>query len=147
MAYSNKYQRINETLLEYWHDKASGDNLPCEVDIDPDAFGDLWNHCFLVKIENDSKYRYIYMGDAIIEAYGDDLTGHEVCEKLVGEIEEPLIKEFQKVRSVKQPIQEESSFINRRQMEIRYRSCLLPLRGDNSEEVRYILGGMKWKAY
>jgi hypothetical protein len=87
------------------------------------------------------------MGEAIIEAFGDDLTGQEVCAKLVGQLHEPLVAEFGEVIARAHPVLKESSFTNRKQMEIRYRTCLLPLLREQSGKVEYILGGMKWKAY
>lgn len=147
MENSQKHQRITETLLHHWRDWAGANDLPSEADIQPEALGEIWNHCFLVRVEGNDTYHYLYMGDAIIEAYGDDLTGHEVCARLVGELAEPLAMKFQNVEQTRRPVQDESSFMNRKHMEIRYRSCLLPLRSGAEDKVVYILGGMKWKAY
>lgn len=148
METSGKHQRITEVLREYWESKLKAGVIPSDGDIDPDAFGELWQHCFLVQKLPESQFQYVHMGDAIIEAYGDDVTGHEVCGKLVGELHDPLSAEFTEVTRTRQPLIKESSFINAKKMEVRFRTCLLPLRRDAADDaVAYILGGMKWKAY
>jgi hypothetical protein len=149
MQVTGKHQRITEVLREYWEARyAAAFAIPTEAEIDPEDFGDLWQHCFLVQKLPDGRFQYVHMGDAIIEAYGDDVTGHEVCGKLVGELHDPLSAEFREVIGTRQPLIKESAFINKKQMEVRFRTCLLPLRRDTtSEDVEYILGGMKWKAY
>ncbi len=146
MEVSGKHQRITEVLQDYWQQKNAGGIMPSEEDIDPQDLGDLWEHCFLVQKMPDNKFMYLHMGSAIIEAYGDDLTGQEVCEKLVGQLHEPLVAKFHETIERGRPVLDESSFINRKQMDIRYRTCLLPLR-KQAREAAYILGGMKWKAY
>lgn len=146
MELTGKHQRITEILQEYWQKKCVNDNIPNDADIDPQDFGDLWEHCFLVQKIGADKFQYLHMGKEIIGAYGDDLTGHEVCEKLVGQLHEPLANEFSEVVTTRQPLLKESSFTNLKNMEVRYRTCLLPLR-KNGTAVEYILGGMKWKAF
>lgn len=150
MEATGKHQRITEVLREYWERKQSVDGkMPTDGSINPEDFGELWNHCFLVQKLLDGGFQYVHMGEAIIQAYGDDVTGHEVCGKLVGELHDPLSNEFNEVVKTRHPLVKESSFINKKQMEVRYRTCLLPLRreGEEGDKVEYILGGMKWKAY
>jgi hypothetical protein len=146
MNLSGKHQRITEVLQDYWQQKRKGHAIPEDADIDPKELGELWEHCFLVqKLPGDS-YQYVHMGSAIIEAYGDDLTGSEICKKLVGKLHEPLVKKFNEALATNQPVLDENVFINTRQMEVKYRGCFLPLQGKRADQ-RYVLGGMKWKAY
>lgn len=146
MEPTGKHHRITEMLQEYWQQKCTNDNIPSDADIDPSALGDLWEHCFLVQKTGTESFQYLHMGAEIIKAYGDDLTGHEVCERLMGQLHQPLVSEFAEVTKTRHPLLKESSFINRKKMEVRYRTCLLPLRR-NGDVVEYVLGGMKWKAY
>jgi hypothetical protein len=146
MTLIGKQQRITEVLQEYWHAKAQAGQIPSDGDINPTDLGDLWQHCFLVQRLEGGAFQYIHMGEAIIDAYGDDLTGEEICQKLVGQLHEPLVHDFEEVIERRQPLLKESSFENRKRMDVRYRTVLLPLRRAGTE-VEYILGGMKWKAY
>jgi hypothetical protein len=144
---SANQQRITETLAEYWQAKRNNGRLPDEKDIDPSDLENIWDACFLVRYEEDDKFRYLFMGDDIIEALGDDLTGKEVCHKLVGELHDPLVEKFLPVLDADEPVYDESIFMNKKQMEIRYRMCMVPLLGEQASRANYILGGMKWKAY
>jgi hypothetical protein len=146
METATKHQRITEVLQDYWLSKCVKDIIPSDGEIDPQDLGELWEHCFLVQKIDADKFQYLHMGKEIIEAYGDDLTGHEICERLVGKLHEPLANEFSEVVATRRPLLKESSFINAKQMDVRYRTILLPLRR-NSAAVEYILGGMKWKAF
>jgi len=142
-------QRINEHLLEYWSSKKSGRLFPTEGDIDPEEIADIWTSCFLVRTDEAgrTKYQYTYLGDALIDAYGDDLTNQDICNKLVNPNSMSLVHKFDDVCQHKQPVEEESEFTNSNGMLIKFRSCMVPLGKDNSNDVAFILGGMKWKAF
>jgi len=147
MSDSGRSQRINERLFEYWDKIRSGKPYPAEGDIDPSELEGVWDNCFLVKVnekEHDG-FKYSYLGISLIEAYGDDLTGQEICERLVEPNSDPLIKKFVEVRKSGKPVVDENEFKNRKNMLVKYRSCMLPL--GTSSGVDYIIGGMKWKAY
>lgn len=145
MATKGAHQRITEILQDYWLRKRDGDAVPYDGDIDPGELGAVWDHCFLVQRKADGHFEYLHMGDAIIKAYGDDMTGYEVCEKLIGKLHKPLASKFEKTLAGGQPVINEASFINSHKMEIKFRACLLPLRRWD-EKIAYVLGGMKWKA-
>ncbi len=142
-------QRINEHLLEYWSAKKGTRPFPTEGDIDPEEIADIWTACFLVRADDAGRttYQYTYLGAALIEAYGDDLTNQDICEKLVNPNSMSLVHKFDEVCKTKQPVEEESEFTNSKGMLIKFRSCMVPLGKDNSNNVAFILGGMKWKAF
>lgn len=141
-----KYQRITEALESYWNEKKDLAALPSESDFDPDDLGNLWDHCFLVRVDPGPDFHYTYMGKALIDAYGDDMTGNEVCERVMGQVAHPMLKKFVETVQKKHKVLDEGEFVNHNNLEVRYRSILLPL-SQGGEEVAYILGGMKWKAY
>ncbi len=140
-------QRLNEQLRTYWESIRLGRQYPSESDIDIDRLESIWDSCFLVKYEpGDSPYQYIYLGDALIAAYGDDWNDRENCEKLLFPSQTPYIHHFDEVLKQRSPVEEDGEFTNRNGLNIRYRSILLPLSADAKEEI-YILGGMRWKSY
>lgn len=146
---SHQHNRINEKLQEYWQALRGGRLYPQESDINPEAIRDIWDHCFLVSInEEDLKqgYKYTYLGTGLIEAFGDDLTSRDISARLIETSSQPLIASFEQVIRTGRPFSEESQFTNSPGMVIKYRSCILPL-GDNPEKVDYILGAMKWRAF
>jgi len=144
-----KHQRINERLKDYWEELRQGRVYPSEREIDPNVIQDIWDACFLIRVNGDvSKkgFKYTYLGLSLIEAYGDDLTGLDVCDRLVSPTSEQMSKKIHEVMESTKPVMDDSSFTNRKNMLVKYRSVMLPL-GSSPEEVDYIIGGMKWKAY
>jgi len=146
-------QRINEKLLSYWEEKKGSRLFPLESEINPDELEQVWDSCFLVSVDaahvamNGSPYHYIYLGQSLVDAYGDDLGNRQVCEQLIYPGNMSLIHHFDEIVTTKQPANDESEFKNINNMLIKYRSCMMPLGKDNSDEVAYIIGGMKWKAF
>lgn len=143
---STSNQRLNELLLEYWQSLRKGRPMPLESDVSPADIAGLWPHCFLVHAEKDT-FRYDYLGTALVEAYGDDLTGHEICETLLFPHPDSLFATFQNVKNSGEPALDEGEFTNHRGFVIKYRSVVLPLGHRSEAGVRFLFGGMRWKAY
>lgn len=137
-------KRINQRLQAYWEELRGQRPYPKETEIDPEAIADIWESCFLVNVQEGSKYTYL--GQSLIEAYGDDLNDKEVCERLVYPSNSGIALKFQEVVDSKGAVVDEGEFINKKNLLIKYRSCMLPL-GDEAGEVGFIIGGMKWRAY
>lgn len=145
----NEFKRISERLFHYWDDLRRDRAYPTEGDIDYREISDIWDSCFLVRVSEDVRargYKYSYLGTSIIEAFGDDLTGQEVYAKLVDTANDDIVHRFEEMVERAEPLIDESEFINRRKMLVKYRYCMLPL-GREKGKVDYIIGGMKWKAY
>ncbi len=143
-------QRINEKLLAYWASLKQGRLYPDEQDFDTNQLGDVWISCFLVQVEaadSEPTFNYAYVGKELIDAYGDDLTGHEICETLAYPANETMIVRLKEVLKEEHPVIDENSFTNASGEEVRYRSCMLPLGHKGEKGVRYIVGGVKWRAY
>ena len=139
--------RIHEQLAQYWQSLAKDGQLPREAAIDPKALADVWDHCFLVSARADGSFAYNYLGPALIDAYGDDMTGREIADTLLGQHPRSLFHHFQQVARDGAPATDESEFVNSRGVTVKYRSSILPLAGTEGNEVRFLLGGMKWKSY
>ncbi|MBL0318352.1 MAG: PAS domain-containing protein [Alphaproteobacteria bacterium] len=138
---------MTDQLFGYWT-KIKGERpFPSEQEIDLADIRDVWDHCFLIQIKKTADiidYRYIYMGESIKEAYGDDLTGQSVYSRLVSPEAATVVSKFHKVLDTLSPVFDESEFVNLQDNVIKYRQCLLPL-GAREGIVDYILGGMSWK--
>lgn len=146
---SNRERRINERLLSYWEELKAERPFPAEAEIDPDELADIWDSCFLVQVgarAAQGGYKYTYLGPSLIEAYGDDLTNHEVSSHLIALSNPHLVQHFDEVARTAKPLVVESEFTNLKNMIVKYRSCMLPL-GTLPGQVDYIIGGMKWKAF
>jgi hypothetical protein len=144
---NDHHARITEQLEDYWRQLKGDKVLPLESDVNPDVMGDAWKSCFLVTARANGSFAYNYLGDSLVEAYGDDFTGREITETLLFPHPEALFATFKKVAATAQPITDEDEFTNSRGALIRYRSCVVPLAGTHGGGVGFLLGGMKWKAY
>ena len=119
--------------------------MPEESDVSPDSISDIWPNCFLVDVRNDG-YEYDYLGERILDAYGDDLRGRSICESIIYPHPPKLMETFREVVHKLGPVQVEEVFTNAQGVEIKYRSCVLPLCKKGGLEVAFLLGGMNWKA-
>lgn len=141
--------RYHEKLRKYW-DKLRGDKpFPQESDIDPDELPDIWPSCFLISIDDVTRrvgYRYSYLGEDLIEAYGEDIANPDIVMRLLSTASLPMVHKFDEVINQQRPVIDEAEFVNLKHMNIKYRTCILPL-GLSSGQVTHILGCMRWKAY
>lgn len=139
-------QRINEQLEHYWNTVKGDRAMPLEGDINIPDLKDIWDYCFLVAVYPE-KYAYSHLGQKLVDAYGDDITGKEIAETLLEQHPTSLFSQFNKVVTSGQPSIDEDQFKNSRGMLIKYRACVLPLGSKTQPGVAYLLGGMKWKAW
>ncbi len=138
-------KRAHETALNYWKALKKDRPFPREDEVDSQALASVWDSCFLVTLlerNNGAKgFHYEYVGKELLEAYGQDMTGltadHDDAPQIAS-----MLHAMERAGQG-EPVLDESVFINRRHLEIRYRCCLLPL-GSNGR-VEYILGCMRWK--
>jgi len=145
---SELHHRFHEKLKDYWGKLASGRPYPSESEIDPDSLSEIWPSCFLISIDDVTRrlgYRYSYLGEDLIEAYGDDVKNPDVALRLISTASIPIVKKFDEVVSRQKPVVDESEFINLKGLRIRYRTCMLPL--GQSGHVTHIIGCMRWKLY
>ncbi|MFW0777015.1 MAG: PAS domain-containing protein [Rickettsiales bacterium] len=145
---SELHHRSHEILQDYWDKVRADKTMPAEGDIDPDDIADIWSSCFLICIDEVTQrigYRYSYMGDKLIEAYGDDVSNPDVAERLISTGSLPIIKKFDEAVSGQKPVTDESEFVNLKGLNIRYRTCILPLGQDG--KITHLLGCMRWKLY
>lgn len=140
------HHRINELLTDYWEGLRKGRTMPAEGDIAIESLADIWDNCFLVTVK-DGAFSYSYLGENLVEAYGDDLTGKEITETLLYPHPQSLMKTFSAVSKSGAPATDDSEFVNSRGTTVKYRSCVLPLSGAEAGKVAFLLGGMKWKAF
>lgn len=142
------HHRIHEFLETYWQRLRGPRAMPRESEVKPEELGPVWGSCFLVSLRPNGSFAYNYLGDELREAYGDDMLGREITETLLFAHPQSLFNSFQRVVGQCQPVVDESEFVNAKGSIIKYRSCVVPLAGAEGDNgVRFLLGGMKWKAF
>ena len=135
--------------MAYWNQLRNARPFPQESEIDPDALEDIWDSCFLLSIDDVTRrmgYRYSYLGPQLIEACGDDINNPDVALRLISTASMPLVKKFDAVLKTKEPVFDESDFVNLKGLHIKYRACMLPLGYENGD-VSHILGCIRWRYY
>lgn len=142
-------QRITTIVRNYWEYLRGERSFPSENDINSHALGDVWDNCFLVHVGDSlspGDYQYQYLGENIVIAYGEDLTGLRV-DSMVAPEAAHLKEEYEKVLLTRRPIFDEGeiSLDNGTRM-IKYRQILLPL-GEKDGSIHAILGGMSYKIF
>lgn len=120
--------------------------MPTEQDIDPEDIQDLWDNCFLIHTNDLAKpdYNYIYLGQAVMEAYRGGLSDSDPA-LLLSPNATKLASCYVQVITQRKPLIDEGEFYNLHHQLVKYRQCLLPLGKDG--KVDAIFGGMRYKIF
>lgn len=143
------HHRSHERLLEYWNNLRGNRIFPHESEIEPDDIADIWHSCFLISIDDVTRrvgYRYSYMGKNLVDAFGEDASSPDVALRLLSTMVVPNAKKINEVLHEKHAVIDDGEFTNVKNMNIRYRTCLVPFGYENGE-VSHIFGVMRWRTY
>lgn len=141
--------RYHFRLQQYWDSLRGSHPFPREEEVDPDELSDIWTSCFLISIDDVTRragYRYSYLGAELADAYGDDVSNPDISDTLLATAGAPMVQKFDEAMRKKAPVTDESEFINCKKLNIKYRTCILPL-GTPGGDVTHLLGCMRWKIY
>lgn len=144
---STRVRRITDVLYNYWEEKRGSHPYPCVSDIDPEELADVWSNCFIVQlhhIQHKENYNFTYFGEALQRAYTHDLTDTAV-KYVVSPHADHLACQYEKVLKTGKPLIDGNAYENRDHIKVLYRQVLLPLRCNDSDEVGFVLGGMRYK--
>lgn len=141
-------KRGHERLVAYWQSLIkAGKRFPTEEQVEPSTLSDLWGSMFLLNTNKTTGnyFRYEYMGAAMIEAYGVDLTG-----KLHDEYTEPNVKSILRaaaeIAKTGEVATDDGEFTNTQGECVKYRCSLVPLGSEQDpDQVHFILGFIRWK--
>jgi hypothetical protein len=141
-------RRLPVQLFNYWNKLRGERAFPSEDAIDSDDISDIWDHCFLIQV-NDLKNRkradFTYLGKKIIEVYHDLLTEEDEMD-FISPSTSHLSQNFWQVIETRKPIMQAGQFMTSRRHQIKFRQCLLPIGKDDSE-VDAIFGCARLKLY
>lgn len=150
MENTEQKRRVSEILKEYWSSLCEGKVIPREGDLDLGCIDEVIDHTFIIEVLDatiQERFKHCFLGPAITLAYGANETAEEVYDQLVGTYREQLQMKLECVMESAAPLDEESEFVNSRGLLIRYRQCLLPLRGNTTDNVEYVVGSLTWRGY
>lgn len=145
---NNLEHRSHYRLQKHWEELKGDRAFPTENEIDPDALSDIWDSCFLISMDDVTRrlgYRYSYLGEDLIVAFGDDVKNPNVAMQMLATSGSTMVKKFGEVLATKAPVVDEAEFINLKNYKIHYRTSLLPLGYSDKGEITHIIGCMRWK--
>lgn len=143
------HHRCHDELLNYWKKLSAGRAFPKEDEIESDDIAGIWDYCFLISLDDVVRrigYRYSYMGSKLVGAFGDEPNNPDMALKLLSSTKVPNIKKIEEVIHEKHPVVDEGEFVNAHHMNVRYRTCIVPL-GYEDGQISHLFGVMRWKAY
>ncbi len=134
-------RRLPVQLCRYW-EKIRGTRLmPSEQMINPEDIPHLWEHCYLIQVndlENRRRADFTYLGSEIIQTYREHLSEEDALD-IIFPNSSRLAQNFQQVIDSKLPILQAGEFITSRGGVMRFRQCLLPI-GETDDKVDAIFG-------
>ena len=140
-------RRLTTRLIKYWERLRKDEALPPFNRFNSGAIQDIWDTCFHVSVQPGSQmFHYQYMGPKIVDAYGVNLTGSDISEKLR---HIPGSQFFQKMDNLLEeytPMENQGQFINEKNKTVKYRSCMVPF-GTDEKGVTDVIAGLSWKAF
>lgn len=137
-------QRITDALKTYWEEQKGERKFPSEQEINAQDIEGIWEHCFLVRVDTNGAFAYEFLGQSIMEAYADDTVGEHIIEDQLYPESPGILNKFAEVVESGEPLFYEGVFINKNNVDIKFRKILLPL-GDDGK-VKHLIGGMRWKS-
>jgi hypothetical protein len=140
--------RAGHLLREYLDTLRGERPFASENEINPHELRSIWDYCFLISIDPVTKYagyRYSYLGQKLIEAYGDDSQNSDIAIQLISTTSESLTDNFDAVLQTKKPVIDEAEFVNLKHLNVKYRISLFPLGTDMN--ITHIIGCMRWRIY
>lgn len=138
-------RRITQRVFNYWETLCAGRDMPQESDIDPDALGDDWAHCFLLQtrdIRHIEQFNFTYLGEGITDTYNHaDIDSDNRI--LIGPNAFNLAPRFLHVAETRAPLADEGHFYASSGCKVLYRQLLLPI--GERKTVEAIFGAMFFK--
>src|SRR5208282_3181748 len=111
---------------EYWRSKCGASNMPRRRDIDPTEISHLLPHIQISEIVG-ARIRYRLAGTAIVEAYGEELTGKYFDEVFSGERLRFVEANYRMMCEKKRPVLVCNRYISKRDVQLICIRLIMPL--------------------
>jgi len=131
---------ILQDLWSYWAARRGTRRMPCRADIDPMAIPHLLPHLLLIEMMEDSRFRVRLAGTAIVESYGEELTGRFVDELFTPARRAVALRHYVLAFDSARPIAACNRYTNVRGTELAASRVILPL-SEDGESVNMLLIG------
>jgi hypothetical protein len=140
-------QRLTSRLVSAWEKLKADNEMPEYTRLNKDVIADVIVNCCIVSVNGQGKpiYKYEYVGDAVVQAYGKNPSG-EYHHSSVRMPASALCIRMDQVIIERKPLFDDGQFINENNKVVKYRGCLLPYKNP-ANEVSHILIGLSWRAF
>ncbi len=136
--------RAVDILKAYWL-LAKGENkFPALEDISVSELENIWPSCFIAEVKN-GKFTYSYFGEEMTDAYAENLEEQQIVEDLLYPETPEFSHKLIEAMNIDKPMIFDGAFINRENIDIKFRKVLLPL--GTGDKVTHILGSMIWQRF
>ena len=141
-------RRLPVQLLNYWDEIRGIRRFPSENDIHPEDILHLWDHCYLIQVndlEKRQRVDFTYLGSEILKTYREHLSEEDAAD-IISPGSSRLAQNFRSVIESGSPVMQSGEFIIANGNTIRFRQCLLPL-GLTDDKVEAIFGCARLKVF
>ena len=140
--------RLTERLVSFYTLIKKEKPFPDYARFNHTMIEDIWHQCFVVSVDTNYgiKCKYLYMGNSVVEAYGQNLTGVGVdpgAKKFPGAV---TYKNMVTAVEKKSAYQDHGSFVNKNSEMIKYRACFLPF-GNEKKGITHIIVGLSYRVF
>lgn len=135
-----KNEPILFDLWAYWHAKRDGRSMPRRKDIEPMEIPPLLPHILLVEADEQKRFRYRLVGTAIVETYGEELTGRFVDELFTPPRRAVALRHYNIAFETTRPFAVRNRYTNVRGTELLATRVILPLSEDGASVNMLLMG-------
>jgi len=140
---NNLERRLTTRVEKEWR-ASSRAAFPRRSDIDRAKFGNDWDFCFIIDLNDRTQdSRFSHVGAELREAGTPIQERQRVGENLEGSLLELAAREIEKVKALKQPVEKSGRAVHE-DCEILYRAILLPL-SENGIAIDGVLGAIGYR--
>lgn len=127
-------------LWSYWTVRCGTRRMPRRADIDPVDIPLLLPHLLLLETDEQKRFRYRLVGTAIVETYGEELTGRFVDELFTPARRALAMRHYALAFGSARPIAARNRYTNVRGAELIASRILLPLSEDGVNVSMLLIG-------
>lgn len=141
--------RLAPRLMKHWDKIRKSCRLPRIQNLSVDSIEDIWSQCALLSVHannNQPIYRYEYMSPTLVEAYGRDLTGMYVDDRMRQIPGSSIIRRFRKILEHQKPDEDKGYFVSESGRLIKYKACYLPF-GQEGKGTSHIVVGLSFRVF
>lgn len=141
-------QRLTHRLTSYWKLIQKENKMPQIEHFNKAVVEDLWHHCMMFSVDTRKSvlFKFEFMGDVIVKAYGKDVCGQIVEASNMAFPGVGIYKRLQAMVAKPEPVDDGGFFLDKGGEMVKYRACFLPF-GSEGKGLTHVIVGLSFKAF